>query len=74
MKVPAVALKVPPVPVVLVQTPPVASPVMRLNKSMIAVELSHTEVLPSVPADLKAEILTVATDASPTQGTVPVMV
>ena len=74
VNVPAAALNVPPVPVVLVQTPPVASPVMRLNRSMAVVELSQTEMLPSVPAVLKALILTVATEASSGQGAVPVTV
>ena len=43
-------LNVPPVPVNLVQVPPVCSPVIILNKFIAVVLLSHTLVLPSVPA------------------------
>ena len=50
VKVPEPALNVPPVPVNCVQVPPVCSPVIKLNKFIAVVELSQTEVLPSVPA------------------------
>ena len=50
VNVPFWALKVPPVPEVRVQTPPVASLVIRLNRLMTAAELSHTEMEPFVPA------------------------
>ena len=71
VKVPAPALKVPPVPEVRVQTPPDCSPVIRPNKLMEEEELSQTEVEPSVPASAAGEILTVATEASFGQGEVP---
>ena len=48
--VPAPALNVPPVPVVLVQTPPDCSPVIKLNKSIGVVLLSQIVVEPFVPA------------------------
>ena len=44
VNVPAAALNVPPVPVVRVQTPPVCSPVIRLNRSITVTELSQIEV------------------------------
>jgi hypothetical protein len=72
VKVPAPALNVPPVPVSLDQVPPLCSPVIKLYKSISAVELSQTEVLPSVPAFGCAVMFTVATDASLGQGDVPV--
>ena len=49
-KVPATALKVPPVPVNLIHTPPACSPPIKLNKSILVVLLSQTLMLPSVPA------------------------
>ena len=48
--VPAPALNVPPVPVVLTQVPPDCSPVIKLNKSIAEVLESQTRVFPSVPA------------------------
>ena len=63
VNVPAPALNVPPVPVRRVQVPPVCSPVIRLNRSIAATELSHTDVDPSVPALACGEIFnTYATD------------
>ena len=53
--------------------PPLCSPVIKLYKSISAVELSQTEVLPSVPAFGCAVMFTVATDASSGQGDVPVI-
>ena len=50
MKVPAPALNTPPVPEVRVQDPPVCSPVIKLNKSMVAELVSQIVVAPSVPA------------------------
>ena len=43
-------MNVPPEPVNLVHTPPVCSPAIRFAKVMVAVLLSHTLILPSVPA------------------------
>ena len=64
-------LNVPPVPVVLVQAPPVCSPVIKLNKSILAVLVSQTVVAPSVPAKGCKLIFTVATLASSIHGAVP---
>jgi hypothetical protein len=50
IKVPALALKVPPVPEVFVQFPPDCSPEIKLNKSIVALLESQTVVEPSVPA------------------------
>ena len=47
---PTAALNVPPVPVNLVHTPPACSPVIRFAKVIVIVLLSHTFVLPSIPA------------------------
>ena len=47
---PAAELKVPPVPLVLVQTPPKSSPVINENKLIDAVLVSQIVVEPSVPA------------------------
>ena len=71
VKVPAAALNVPPVPEVLVQTPPACSPVIKLNKSITAVLLSQIAVVPSIPASGCNEKLIVATLLSATQGSVP---
>ena len=71
IKAPAVALNVPPVPVVLVQIPPDCSPVIKLNKSIVVVLELQTFVLPSVPAFGCTLILTVATLESLTQGAAP---
>ena len=72
--VPAPALKVPPVPEVLVQTPPTSSPEIRLNKSMDATLESQTVVFPFDPASGCAFMVTVAMLASLIQGAVPVRV
>jgi hypothetical protein len=74
INVPAAALNVPPVPVTLVQTPPACSPVIRLAKVIVAVLLSHTLVLPSVPAFTGAEKLIVAILVSLGHGVVPVTI
>ena len=73
VKVPAPALKVPPLPVSCVQTPPVCSPVIKLNKSTAVASLSQIVVVPSVPALGCALILTVAILTSSTQGAVPII-
>ena len=73
--VPATALKIPPVPVpVRVQTPPVCSPVIKLNKSIGVVVLAQITVPPSVPAVGCGIIVTVATLVSLAQGVIPVIV
>ena len=59
VKVPAPALKVPPVPLGLVQTPPACSPAIKLNKSIALALVSHTESDPSVPAFGAVETVTV---------------
>ena len=74
INVPAAALNVPPVPVNLVHTPPACSPVIRFAKVMVAVLLSHTLVLPSVPALACGVIVTVATLVSFAHGAVPVII
>ena len=71
VKVPAAALNVPPVPVVLVQVPPDCSPVIKLNKSIGLVLESQTFMLPSVPAFGCALILIVAILESLPQGATP---
>ena len=73
--VPAPALKVPPVPEVLVQTPPTSSPEINPNKSMDTTLESQTVVPPFDPASGCAFIFTVAILSSfNTQGSIPVMV
>ncbi len=67
-------VNVPPVPVNLVHAPPVCSPVIKLNKSIVVVELSQIEVLPSVPALPLAMILTVAIEVSFKHGDTPVII
>src|SRR6187549_2844613 len=74
VKVPDPATKVPPVPVNLIQVPPACSPVIKLYRFIGDVELSHTVVLPSVPAFACGVIFTVATDTSLGHGAVPVTV
>ena len=71
VKVPAAALNVPPVPVVLVQLPPDCSPVIKVNK-LIGVELeSQIFMLPSVPAFGCVLMFKVAKLESLTQGATP---
>jgi hypothetical protein len=50
MNVPATELKIPPVPEVRAHVPPPCSPDIRVKRSIRAVEVWHTDVLPSVPA------------------------
>ena len=50
MNVPVVALNVPPVPELCVHVPPVCSTVIKLYKLIAVALVSHTDVLPSVPA------------------------
>ena len=70
--VPATALKIPPVPVpVRVQTPPVCSPVIKLNKSIAVVVLAQITVPPSDPAVGCGIIFTEATLVSVIHGAVP---
>ncbi|MFO0089750.1 MAG: hypothetical protein ACK518_03005 [bacterium] len=65
------ALKFPPVPEVLVHTPPDCSPAINENK-LIGVKLfSHIVVEPSVPAVGCAFIVIVATLESFTHGEIP---
>jgi hypothetical protein len=71
--IPAAALNVPPVPVNLVHTPPTCSPVIKLTKEMVAVLLSHTLVLPSVPALGDEVIVSDTILVSLEQGLVPVI-
>ncbi|CAM4127218.1 hypothetical protein FLBR109950_16070 [Flavobacterium branchiophilum] len=73
-KVADAAVKVPPVPLVLVQTPPDCSPVIKSNKLIAVVLFSQTVVLPSVPALATALTFTVAKLESSGHGEVPVMV
>ncbi len=60
VKVPAPALNVPPEPLARVQVPPVCSPVIKSLRSIVAVELSQTEMKPSAPAFTALLIFTVA--------------
>ena len=71
VNVPPAALNVPPNPPVLVQTPPVCSPVINKNKSIGVVLLSQIVVLPLLPAIGCALMLTVATLKSSTHGATP---
>ena len=64
-------LKVPPVPVNLVQVPPVLSPPIKANKSIAVVELLQIVVLPSVPAVNNGFTVIVAILVSLGQGLVP---
>ena len=70
---PVAATNVPPVPVNLVHTPPACSPVIKLNRSIAATELTQTEVEPSAPALACGVMFTVATDWSFGQGEEPVI-
>ena len=74
VKVPAAALKTPPVPEVLVHAPPVCSPVINIDKSIAAVDVSQTVIAPSAPATGCALMFTVAILVSSVQGAVPVNV
>ncbi|ESU21148.1 hypothetical protein FEDK69T_26100 [Flavobacterium enshiense DK69] len=71
-KVPAATLNVPPVPVNLVQVPPVCSPVIKPNKSIDAVLESQIVVAPSAPAICCGLILIVATLTSSIHGAIAV--
>jgi hypothetical protein len=73
-KVPAVALKVPPEPEVLVQTPPVCSPVIKENKLREATDESQTVTLPSTPALGCGLIVIVAREVSFAHGATPLTV
>ena len=71
VNIPAAALKVPPVPVPLVQVPPGCSPVTRLYKSIRVVLLSQiTSGGSLIPASGCAVILIVTTLESSTHGAV----
>ncbi|HEY0111137.1 MAG TPA: hypothetical protein VGB67_15970, partial [Fibrella sp.] len=59
VKVPKAALKVPPVPVSLVQVPPACSPVIRLKRFIAVEEFPQILTPPSVPATGWAFIVTV---------------
>ena len=74
VKLPAAALNVPPIPVVLVHVPPACSPVINPNKSIVVVLLAQTVVVASVPALGCAFMFTVATLESSIHGAVPVSV
>ena len=71
VNVPATALKVPPVPVACVQTPPGCSPVIKPNKSIAVKLVSQTTVPPSTPASGCEPIVTVARLLSGPQGVTP---
>ena len=74
VKVPAPALKVPPVPEVCVHAPPVCSPVIKPNKSIAAMLVSQTVTPPSVPAIGCGLMLIVAKLVSLIHGATPVKV
>jgi hypothetical protein len=72
--VPKAPLKFPPVPAVLVQTPPDCSAVISENKSMAVVLLSQIDTAPSTPAFGCALMSIVARLLESTHGGVPVIV
>ena len=70
-KVPVEAVKLPPLPEVLDQVPPLCSPVIKLKRLMLKALLEQTVVIPSVPAETGGVITTVAILVSPGQGGAP---
>ena len=71
VNVPAAALKAPPVPPVLVQVPPICSPVIKVDKVIAVVDVSQIVIPPSTPATGCALIFTVAILVSLIHGAVP---
>ncbi len=74
VNVPAPALKVPPVPLVLVQVPPDCSPVIKFPNVIRAKLLAQIVVAPSLPAVGCGFTVTVTMVSSLAQGGVPATV
>ena len=73
VKVPVLALNVPPVPVNLVQVPPACSPVIIKSNGISEKSLAHKAKLPSVPAFACGVMVTVTTLVSLPHGAAPVI-